>query len=79
MPRQVCATKEEQRAINSLKRLAKKWPDTLRLFSWSGSLTVWKNADDGQPCVVDYVSGISNDGGDPSSDEVDQFADVFFD
>ena len=35
-------TAEEQRAIAALKKLAKSWPRTLQLFSWSGSLRVLK-------------------------------------
>ena len=35
-------TPEEQRAIATLKRLAKRWPKSLWLFSASGTLTVMR-------------------------------------
>ncbi len=35
-------TKEERNAINSLKRLAKRWPKSLWLFSAGGELHVMK-------------------------------------
>lgn len=71
-------TKEEELAINSLKRLAKRWPETLWLFSASGTLWVMrKNSDGGRAhggCNVsnegvnpDYIVAridIENDGGD---------------
>ena len=64
-------TKEEELAIRSLKRLAKKWPKSLQLFSWSGSLTVLK-AERPKDLVskwypVSKILGISNDGGDPET------------
>lgn len=69
-------TDEERKAIASLKRLAKRWPASLTLFSWSGSLVIFKsdewraaktdsNDHDSNPYVVDHISGIPNDGGDP--------------
>ena len=68
-------TEEERKAIASLKRLAKKWPDSLWLFSASGTLCVMKYDEDGRRAVtsvggvdqnycVDTVDGITNDGGD---------------
>lgn len=57
-------TLEEQKAISSMQRLAKKWPTSLKLFSWNGSLTVFKEGND-ETCVVGHISGIRNDGGDP--------------
>jgi len=66
-------TKEERRAIAALKRLAKKWPDSLWLFSASGKLCVMQKKDDEiamrrNGCVdQDYLVGqieIENDGGD---------------
>jgi hypothetical protein len=69
-------TDEERRAIDSLMRLARRWPDTLGLFSWSGALRVT----DRSPEVLDAIDGgegdvrtidglvaipIPNDGGDP--------------
>lgn len=67
-------TPQEQRAIVSLKRLAKHWPQSLMLFSWSGTLCVIKlNEDGGSPlhgvdpnsAIVETIHGIRNDGGDP--------------
>jgi len=68
---QITITKEEQRAIASLRRLAKKWPETLQLFGWSGSLVVMKKTKefyehfpDGAVPVVASINGIHCDGGD---------------
>lgn len=65
-------TLDEQTAIRSLKRLAKKWPKTLTLFSWSGSLCVFKL--DGKrtlsEATVTKIFGIPNDGGDPNETDV---------
>jgi hypothetical protein len=68
-------TEEEARAIASLQRLAKKWPRSLTLFSWSGSLAVYHTADtdrlvvnhDGnaEDLVLTWIEGIPNGGGDP--------------
>ncbi len=68
-------TKEERSAINSLERLAKRWPKTLGLFSWSGSLTVIRLDEKGEfplecreymhKAIVCDISGIKNDGGCP--------------
>lgn len=64
-------TDEEQRAIDSLKRLAKRWPQTLKLYSWSGSLVVVSNdaslldSYDPNDLILDTIDGIPNDGGDP--------------
>jgi len=68
-------TQEELASIRSLKRLAKKWPKSLWLFSGSGSLWVMKYKSDGSPGMtpsggvdpdfsVDVIAGIPNDGGD---------------
>lgn len=67
-------TPAERKAINSLKRLAKKWPDTLMLFSWSGTLLAVKLNEDGSSplhdnpndATMESIHGIYNDGGDPS-------------
>lgn len=60
-------TEEERDAIRSLKRLAKKWPQSLKLFSWSGSLCVMDAAmRPGSEAELDHIIGIPNDGGDPS-------------
>lgn len=72
----VIVSLEEQRAINSLKRLARKWPDTLTIFGWSGSLHILKNGDEGIECSAESIHGINCDGGDPDHRTVDQFADV---
>ena len=37
----------ETSAIASLERLAKRWPQSLMLFSWSGALCVIKLNEDG--------------------------------
>lgn len=66
-------TKAEQRAINSLKRLAKNWPKTLWLFSASGTLWVMKAGEFGEqvhrgdgidPAFCITTIDIQNDGGD---------------
>jgi hypothetical protein len=70
-------TKEEQNAITSLKRLAKKWPKTLWLYSASGTLNVMKCGENGEQVMTqenhrggfdsDYCIDkieIPNDGGD---------------
>jgi hypothetical protein len=59
-------TKEEVNAIRALERLAKKWPQTLQLFSWSGSLVVMDaGMVPGEAAVFTTIIGIPNDGGDP--------------
>lgn len=64
-------TDEEQRAVASLERLAKRWPQSLKLFSWSGTLVVVCNnepfaeADDPNDQILAQIDGIPNDGGDP--------------
>lgn len=76
-------TDDERRAIDGLARLAQRWPETLGLFSWSGSL----NVTDRSPEVLDALDAdgygeirtidnvplavrrISNDGGDPNEFE----------
>jgi len=71
-------TADERKAINSLQRLADRWPDSLWLFSASGSLCVMRKGKDGEHVLtgdgpgggvdpdylVDTIEGISNDGGD---------------
>ena len=60
-------TPEEASAIKSLERLAKRWPETLKLFSWSGSLVVMdSDMEPGSDAVLRWIVGINNDGGDPS-------------
>lgn len=72
----VILTAQEARAIRSLKRLASKWPDTLMLFSNSGTLEVLRLAEDGTTARVNGHGSdideralvaevrIRNDGGD---------------
>ncbi len=72
----VTLTTEEARAINSLIRLAKKWPESLRLFSHAGALIVTKANRHGVQATVSYIEGIPNDGGDPGDDELDQHAGI---
>ncbi len=66
-------SKEEERAIASLQRLAKKWPKNLWLFSASGTLCVMRKVDgvikiNAHGCVdQNYTVAtieIENDGGD---------------
>ena len=57
----------ETAAIQSLMRLAKKWPDTLILFGGAGqSVSVRKKAADGSYFIGQEVAivGIPSDGGD---------------
>lgn len=59
---------KEAHAIRDLNALAKRWPSSLRLFSWSGTLCVMRA--DMPPCgeaTICTVDGIPNDGGDPDS------------
>jgi len=67
-------TKEEKSVIASLHRVAKKWPESLWLFSASGTLWVMRHDDEGNcamlPCggvdpdyTIDIIK-IENDGGD---------------
>lgn len=72
----VVLTKKEQQAISELKALAKRWPKTLTLFSWSSSLCVLKNDSDGCQAQIDSITGIPNDGGDPV--DVNQRPDVIY-
>lgn len=60
-------TTEEKAAIRSLQRLAKKWPRTLSLLSWSGTLVVVPTAERDEPHADRSITilGIPNDGGDP--------------
>lgn len=65
----------EEQAIRALERLAKRWPDTLWLFSASGTLCVMRKGKDGEHVSksndgvddayqVTTILGIDNDGGD---------------
>lgn len=53
-------TQEERRAISALKRLAKKWPRTLWLFSASGTLNVMRTGEDGGHVIL-ATEGIDPD------------------
>ena len=67
-------TDEERKAVAALKRVAKRWPSSLWLFSASGSLLVMRYGPDGNPVhrengTVDpelevAQIDIPNDGGD---------------
>lgn len=70
-------TSAEKSAIRALKRLAKRWPSSLWLFSASGSLLVMRAGVNGEHVteggpdggidrafIVEKIDGISNDGGD---------------
>jgi len=68
-------TQQEQKAIDDLKALARRWPKTLWLFSCSGTLTVMRTGDNGEQVIlpndsideayeVEIIQGIMNDGGD---------------
>jgi len=64
-------TTQEKRAISELEKLAKRWPKTLVVFSWSGTLHVLKPGKRrtmGQAIVASF-SGIPNDGGDPNMED----------
>ena len=67
-------TKEERNAISTLERLAKRWPESLWLFSGSGRLWVMRKNAQGeqaytprggndQAYCVKHIE-IENDGGD---------------
>jgi hypothetical protein len=64
-------TRDETLAIRALARLARKWPPSLTLFSWSGSLFVVRSgsslldAEDPETLILAEIEGIPNDGGDP--------------
>lgn len=68
--------KEERRAVAALKKVAEIWPDTLWLFSASGTLCVMQTQNGERKvcseedyegidrnCLVDHID-IPNDGGD---------------
>ena len=55
-------SKEEKSAINRLKSLAKVWPDSLWLFSASGSLCVMKKDKNGNKAYLP-MSDLEDNGG----------------
>lgn len=63
---EIILTHEEQKAIKSLERLAKKWPQSLLLFAGGTGLTVRKpiNGIYDRSTVVANILGMPNDGGD---------------
>lgn len=69
-------TKKEQQAIAELEALAKRWPKSLKLFSWSSNLCIFKADSDGRDAYIASISGIRNDGGDP--DDVNQSPDITY-
>lgn len=59
-------TPDEVRAVAALRRLARRWPATLKLFAWSGTLVVMDAAmEPGEAASLDTIAGIPCDGGDP--------------
>jgi hypothetical protein len=67
--------REERNAINALKRLEKRWPETLWIFATGNGMHILKCGingkhvmnDQGVPDLdyeVGYITGIDNDGGD---------------
>ena len=56
-------THEEEKAIASLKRLAKRWPKSLWLYSGSGNLNVMRYGKDGKPVMTDGDCGRGGSGG----------------
>jgi hypothetical protein len=61
-------TDEEEKAIRALKRLGKKWPQSLLIFGSAGSgLSIRKpdeNGSCGHQTEVASIDGFPNDGGD---------------
>jgi len=66
-------TVDEDKAIRSLERLAKRWPQSLTLMSMGGSLVVIHTCDERMnhdncgeraEAVLAGIVGIPNDGGD---------------
>lgn len=56
---------EEHAAIAALGKLARKWPKTLRLYSWNGTLVVMDaDVPPSEDAVFATILGIPNDGGD---------------
>lgn len=45
---------EEKRAIAALKRLAKKWPDTLWIFAADGKLCIMPKTEEGTRFMTVY-------------------------
>ena len=68
-PDELALTDEERRAIAALERLAKRWPQSLTLFSTGGSICIVRTdsnfMDDLDAAVITHIEGIPNDGGEP--------------
>ena len=62
-------TTKEEKAITKLKTAAKGWPQTISLFSFSGTLLV---VDTQTNQVFQTIANIPSDGGDPGAVEVDE-------
>ena len=73
----VTITKKEQKAIAELESLAKRWPKSLPLFGWSGTLCVLKDIPDGRKGLITAIP-IFCDGGDPTDTEVEQSPDIHY-
>ena len=69
------ATKEEQKAIDALKKLEKIWPKSLWIFATGNGLHVMRCGKNGEHMTdsygsmdekreLAYITGIDNDGGD---------------
>lgn len=65
-------TEKERGAIRRFRLLAKTWPQSLMLYSWSGMLLVLHTTDYANQDHVSFddmasitIFGIPNDGGDP--------------
>jgi len=59
-------TDAEAKAVRSLKRLAKTWPESIKIFGWSGNLCIMDaEMEAGASAMLDEVYGIECDGGDP--------------
>lgn len=55
-PDNVPLTREEENAITTLKRLAKRWPKSLWLLSTDGTLLVMRKDDDGLSAHTEIIS-----------------------
>lgn len=65
-------TAKEQAAIKVLMGLGEIWPKSLKLFSWNGSLVVFKpgGGRSFERALVATIANIPNDGGDPNCTEI---------
>lgn len=73
----ITMTGEEEQAIKALQRLINRWPESLELFGWSGTLTVIKTDNvTGRRAAVQSIYGVNCDGGDPDEATITQGAKV---